>query len=179
MSDFPNPLGPGIGGDGILSPWNDTTWSQYGLQAANNYVNTATVWTANRAVFQPVLVPRTIIVYLLSIRVQTQAGNVDVGIYDLGDNRLVSSGTTAVAAAGIQTFDITDTTLTPGWYKLALSSDSATAVFRTTVNLTVANARLCGFQQQSSAFVLPATATPVAYATACAPMIAGSYRAVF
>ncbi len=180
MGDFPD-LGTGVGWptEGLLTPWGDTPYAQFGKITATGYANTTTVLGASKIIYQPALVVKRSVIYKISIRVQTQNGNVDVGIYDWGNKQLVNAGTTAVAAAGVQTFDITDTTLTPGWYKLAIVTDSATAVFRCSTNVTVANGRVCGFQQEATAIPLPATGTPVAYATAVAPMIAGTYRTTF
>jgi len=55
-------------------------------------------------------------------------GNVDVGIYDLSWNRLVSAGSTARSgASALQFADVTDTYLRPGRYYIAASNSGTTA----------------------------------------------------
>lgn len=165
---------------GILSPADPIMpFCDIALMGRVGYVNSTTTWTQNRAVYSPVIVQRPITVTHILIQVVTQNGNVDVGIYDWGGTRLVSSGSTACAAAGLQSLDITDTLLKPGRYYLAFASDSnAVAVFQhSTIGVPIM--RVCGFQQQSSAFVLPATATFANYATAVAPFIVATYRTTF
>lgn len=175
MTDFPSPSLAG-GHRGVLSPVAPlTALSDVGALCGLGYGTTATTWTANRAVFQPVYTWRPVTITNMVIRVQTQNGNVDVGIYDWNNNLLVSSGSTAVAAAGVQTFDVTDTPLDPGYYKIAFSCSSSTAAFRSNA-IAVATARMCGLEQQLSAFALPNPATTAAYATALAPLVIATYR---
>lgn len=163
---------------GCLAPHGETPLGDL-LQMCNSTVATAAgVWTANRAVYQPFLVKRQVIVTDTAVFVVTQAGNLDVGIYDLAGTRIVSSGTTACGAAGVQVVGITDTTLSPGWYYVGFASDSSTAVFQNCA-LDPATMRMCGAQEQATAFVLPNPATFATYATARAPQIVLSYSATF
>lgn len=178
MGDFP--ALPQVGGNrGFLSPAGATPFGDFCDLTAQGYANTAAVWTANRAVYQPVQVEEPCTVFQMMVTVSTQAGNLDVGIYDMESlKRLVSAGSTAVAAAGFQTIDIADTYLTPGWYFLALCCDSSTAVFRNS-GVAAAAARACGFAQQAvGAVTLPDPAVPATYATALAPQIVASYSTV-
>ncbi len=93
-------------------------------------LSTSAVWpVANTAIYVPVSIPSIVTAYQISIQVATQSGNCDVGIYDEIGNRLVSSGSTLVGAAGIQLFNITDTVLVPGVYYLAMNCDNTTASF--------------------------------------------------
>lgn len=177
MSDFPDPYQrAGIGG--VLSAGGVTPFADFCDLTSQGYANTATVWAANRAVFQPVVLSEMAIVTQIAIRVQTQAGNYDVGIYDMNNNRLVSLGTTATPAAGVVIANIADTTLPSGWYKLALASDSATAVFRSST-LTAPNARSQGVEEMAAGFPLPNPATPVGATVANTPAIVGTYRTTF
>lgn len=175
MSDWPDQFTEtSHGRGGILTPCTDTPMGDMFI-IGGKWSSTATVWTANLAVYMPVHVSYPCTVTQMAINVATQAGNVDVGIYDWENNRQISSGTTAVAVAGVQVFNITDTYLEPGWYKFALSSDSATAAFQINNSAAVV-LRGCGVQQQSTAFVLPNPATPTTYATTKAPLVVASYR---
>lgn len=137
---------------------------------------TAGAWTANRAVYMPVTVQQPVTVTDMIVTVTTQNGNLDVGIYDFTGALVVSSGSTAVAAAGTQVVGIADTALTPGLYYLGFSCSSATAVFRYSA-LTAATARVGGVREQASAFPLPSPATMADYATALMPNLVAAYRA--
>ena len=126
--------------------------------------NSSSAWTtANRAIFIPFTVEQTVTAYQIAVENgATLNGNLDVGIYDLNGNRLVSSGTTAQAGVSVmQSIDITDTVLTPGYYFLAMSTDSTTATYigSATVGGTGEYLRSLGIQEQLTAFVLPNPAT--------------------
>ena len=99
----------------------------------NTAFNAAAAWpVTNKAFYVPVLVDRIVTVKKMAvIDGATLNGNVDVGIYDEAKNRLVSigSGTAQAGTSAVQTFDITDTTLNPGLYYLAMSTNSNTATY--------------------------------------------------
>ena len=124
------------------------------------------VWgTANLGVFIPFAVDQQIIVTQIHLEVTTTGGNVDVGIYDEAGNRLVSNGAVATAAAGVQTFNITDTTLVPGRYYVGISCSATTPAFKECSPLWAASAvgaTLVGARQAAAVHPLPATVT---YAT--------------
>jgi len=85
-------------------------------------------------------------------------GNVDVGIYNENQVRLVSSGSTARSGPnGIQVIDIADTVLTPGRYFMAVVSDTTGGFLRRAAISGFEN-ELMGNKSQTSAFPLPATA---------------------
>lgn len=127
---------------------------------------------ANRALYCPVEVSTACTAYQMAIQIAVQSGNLDIGIYDELGNRLVHSASTAVAAAGVQVVNITDTVLNPGVYFLALNVDNTTAsVFRngTTTALTLNS---WGLQQQAvGAVTLPDPATFANPASAYVPAI--------
>lgn len=176
MSDFPRLFSPALN-RGILSPAGDTPLGDYMNDSGVGYSVTATTWTANRAVYQPIHVEFPCIVTQLAVRVQTQAGNLDGGIYTWDNKKIVSLGSTGVAAAGVQLLNIADTTLTPGWYRLAFGCDSGTAAFKGTA-IAAGIMRACGVQEQTaSAFALPDPLTPINYATAVAPLIVAAIKA--
>jgi hypothetical protein len=68
----------------------------------------------------------------------------------------------ATAQAGtsaIQLFNITDTTLQPGTYFMALSASSTSTTFSGSSAWTTPQQKLLGIYEQASAGTLPATAT--------------------
>ena len=125
MSDFPQTFTK-AGAGGVLSPVSPVTpFGELSRMLGAGFNQAATAWgTANRAVYMPVMLsdPATIDRFLIQPGA-TVNGNVDVGIYSWENTLLVSSG--AVAASGNaatgQTIDLTNTYLTPGWYKIASS----------------------------------------------------------
>ena len=139
----------------------------------SSLMNNATAWpSANRAIFCPFYVKQVITIYQMAIEVTTQSGNLDIGIYKTDGTRLVSKGSTAVAAAGVQAVDITDTTLTPGIYFAALNIDNTTAAVRAAAGSTVI-AVMSGVRQQAvGAVTLPASATLAVASSSTWPYIA-------
>lgn len=90
----------------------------------------------------------------------TGTGNLDIGIYDAAGTRLVSTGSTAKDTTnGVRWLDITDTTLLPGLYYLALNSDSTTDTYKWT-NSNAAAVTAAGLLFEAVGSVtLPATAS--------------------
>lgn len=133
----------------------------------------ATAWPANnRAIYFPVVVHEPCTAYQMAIEVTTQAGNLDIGIYDELGNRLVHSGSTAVAAAGVQVVNITDTALTPGVYFLAICIDTTGAAIRCSASKPALDLQTFGVQQQAvGAVTLPDPATFANPASGVAPAI--------
>lgn len=169
MPDFPNyfqwvprmAIGT-VGYGSMLADWANCT---------NTVTTTAAVWpSANRAIFTAVYTDVPVLVQTMGIQVSTQSGNVDVGIYDAVGTRLVAAGTTSTGAAGLQTFNITDTRLNPGQYWIAMACDNTTAGFTRLAPATNV-AQVTGVQQMASAMNLPATATFANPASAYAPVV--------
>ena len=93
--------------------------------------------------FLPFTVLTSVTVTTIRIHIQTQSGNLDVGIYDSSLTRLVSLGSTAVGAAGAQVCDIADTALAAGRYYFAMAVDNTTAsVIRATSYSSLASCTL-------------------------------------
>jgi hypothetical protein len=135
--------------------------------------------SANAAFYMPVSVHGKITVVKMFIENgATASGTVDVGIYDAGGARLVSSGSTAqTGTAAIQEFDITDTTLSPGLYYLAIAMDNTTGTllrWSTSSALT----KCMGIVGQASAFPLPSSATFAAVPSSNFPSVFASLRTV-
>lgn len=118
--------------------------------------------TANKAIFVPFPVfDRRVVskLYVCTSGTAAATGNVDVGVYDSSGTRLVSAGSTAkVSAYDDQTFDVTDTTLGPGTYYIAVACDNTTDTFYA-ASPTAPTVTALGIFSQTSAFPLPATAT--------------------
>ena len=132
------------------------------LAAGNAVVSASSVWpAANRALYMPFEIHDVCTAYQIAFVVGVQSGNLDVGIYDEVKNRLVSAGSTAVGAAGVQVVNITDTVLTPGCYFLAMCVDNITAAFQAvTGGITALALQTFGVQQQAvGAVTLPDPAT--------------------
>lgn len=175
MSDFPAQYTPGLN-RGVLSPYGDTPVADYMQLSTLGYGLTIGTWVLNRAVYQPVKVEAPCTITQMAIVVVTQDGNVDAGLYTWDNTKIVSTGSTACGAAGVQLLNIADTYLVPGWYKMAFASDSnAVACFELNA-MIVMPMRVCGVQEEASAFPLPATATPAAYTTQSMPQICAAYR---
>lgn len=120
--------------------------------------------TNNKAIFMPFWIEEPVKIGSIEMAVDTQNGNCDVGIYTLAGSRLVSAGSTAVGAAGIQSFDITDILLPRGAFYAAFVASSTTAkIWGAALKGTNAiNMTAYGFGQMAAALPLPATATIVA-----------------
>lgn len=147
------------------------------LIGANAQANASAIWSvANTALYTPVYVNNPVTIYQLAIEVAVQSGNCDVGIYNEALTRLVSTGSTAVAAAGVQVFNITDTALDIGTYYFAMNCDNITASFRRS-SLNAATQRMSGIAQQAvGALALPATATFAVPANNMTPVIFGATK---
>jgi len=162
VSDWPsallNPPGSIIHSFGSAALWDVIVGPSKAAFSGSN------AWTtANRAIYIPFYLETTVTAYQMAVENgATLGGNLDVGIYDVLGNRLVSIGTTAQAGISvIQKFDIADTVLTPGTYFMAMSTDSTTATYigGPSISQTGELYRTFGVREQLTAFVLPATAT--------------------
>ena len=141
----------------------------------------AAAWpSANLAIYIPIRVPvRCVARSLWYASGSTSNGNVDMGLYDAAGDAIISATGASKANGGeVQIFDVTDTTVGPGRYYLALVSDSGTSTF---YRIAPA-APLCaawGVLTETSAYPLPATATwAVPQTLAYLPVMGMSYQAV-
>lgn len=120
-------------------------------------------WTASsKCVFCPVSCPGPFTVTKFACDNGTAvSGNIDIGLYTKEGQLIVSTGSTAQAGTSQwQTIDVTDTTIPPGWYYLAMVMNNATGTNLRLASQTIAK-RLFGWMEQLSTFPLPATATMV------------------
>lgn len=136
--------------------------------AGARYVSAAssasTAWgTANIGLWVPVIVPTPYTArFAWWENGATANGTVDVGLYDEAFNRLIScTPQTQSGTSAIQSFDITDTTILPGRYYIALSSSSATATFLCQTAAPAAKLASIGCFMQTAVATLPNPAVPV------------------
>lgn len=175
MADFPPIRALDFASGGVLS----TATSLLGLSTTGP---ASTAWpSANLAIFVPMRIPVPVTVYKLVVGAgATAAGNFDVGIYDAGGNRIVSSGATAKGASVEHILDITDTRIGPGLFYLAMSADGTNNYLLVTPTGTspvpLQKARLYGVMGVASSYVLPATVTFAAATVAPFPTIAAYLR---
>lgn len=137
--------------------------------------------SANLAIFIPIRLTAPVTVYKMAIGAgATAAGNFDVGIYDIGGNRLVSSGATAKGASVEHILNVTDTRIGPGLYYLAMSADGTNNYILITPSGTspvpLQKTRAYGVLAMATAYPLPATATLAAATVAPFPNIAAYLR---
>jgi hypothetical protein len=164
MSDFPD-----IG----FSESIHTTFTYPGSPLRGIGASSTGTWpVANRAIYAAVHIRSTVTVYKMGLIVGVQSGNLDVGIYSETGTRLVSSGSTAVAAAGLQVVDIADTTLTPGLYYLALCIDNTTASVFRNAQTNISFQQVVGIRSQAvGAVTLPTTATFANHTSQYVPLV--------
>jgi hypothetical protein len=132
---------------------------------------------ANRAIYVPFVLSESVTVVKLFIYMgNSNVGNVDVGIYDSDLARVVSAGsTTDPASAGLQEFDVTDTTMGPGQFYLAMAYNATGNVF-SWITGDLQMTKTLGVAQEASAFALPATATLAAATSDYIPVMGLSLR---
>jgi hypothetical protein len=160
--------------------WCDSTLvGDYSLWSSGAFTSTATWPAVDRALYVPFQVDIPFTAKTIALVVAIQSGNLDVGIYDEKGNRIVSKGSTAVAAAGNQFVDLTASvtgTASPvlqwGTYYLAMNCDNTTASFNKQSTNAALTLEVCGVQQQAvGAVTLPATATFANPASAYVPLM--------
>ena len=177
MSDFPT-LVTSMPAPGVASPGSPSFLTFDSIVMSGGDFTAGAVWpAANRAIYVPFIVDSIVTAYQMAIEVTVQSGNLDVGIYDELGNRLVSKGSTAVGAAGIQLIDITDTVLTPNTYYAALNVDNTTAAVTRISAIAALWLQSIGVQQQAvGAVTLPNPATFANPASAYLPCIAVAFK---
>ncbi len=156
-----------------ISNYGETLLGDFARYTVTAY--SASAWTtANTAVFCPFTVPWAFLAKKMGVQVTTQSGNMDIGIYDEKGTRLVSMGSQAVGAAGVQTFDITDTWLLPGTYFMAMNVDTTAAFFQgvpAASVLTGTGRTLFLLQQAVGAVALPNPATYASFVARTVPLM--------
>lgn len=173
MPDFPS--FPTLGD---LHTYGLSVFSGCGVTQGLNRDNASgAAWPeAARALFIPVRVPTGITVYKMVCGTGTgTTGNFDLGIYDAGGNKIVSTGSTAkTTASSERVVDITDTFLGPGLYYLAMAVDDTGPYIARSPSLSVA--KLWSIYQMATAFPLPTVATFASVAVGYFPAISAYLR---
>jgi len=105
------------------------------------------------------------------------AGNIDVGIYNRGGTRLISSGPVAQTGTSVlQLFNITDTLLVPGRYYMAVGySDAAAEAVAYTPAISFTRAFGILFENLGT---LPAIATFTAMTYSFIPVIGVAFESI-
>jgi hypothetical protein len=150
----------------MVSTWGPWSHSVASLNLA--YPSSGTFPDQNRAHYYPIIVPVACVVRRLWwANGAVSEGNIDVGVYrDAGHKpgaRLVSTGSTAQGTVSqLQFVNVTDATLAPGTYWLAINADNPSGTTTVLRGSSVAgwNAALA-FEEAVGSVTLPATATPV------------------
>lgn len=153
-------------------------WTEISAMGSFSSISDGTLVASNNdAHFVPVIFPCAATVYSISFAATNGTGNYDIGLYDNTLARIVSSGSTAMSAAGVKTLSCNvrvEAGLTY-WAALAFSSTSGQTMrplYSATLPLRT---MLWGFQ--ASALPLPSTATPVTTtAYQVAPILAFGVR---
>jgi len=114
---------------------------------------------ANLAMFVPFTLSEMVVIKRMIVLITSATGgNIDVGLYDTNGNRLVSSGSTPLGAAGCaQFFNIADIQLNAGRYYMAEAADATTPYLGYGVDRGWPS--MLGVREMAAAFPLPATAT--------------------
>lgn len=128
---------------------------------------------SNQATYIPFSIPWTIsVTKLWAMNGASASNNVDLGIYALDGTRIVSTGSTVRSGTNVpQAIDITDTTIGPGSYYMAIAQNGTTGSYFATASASTFKASVMGVLSQTSAFVLPATATFATVASNFVPLI--------
>lgn len=143
-------------------------------QVAGFGVPSSQSWTANVAVYIPLLLPwHYSVKRAFWYHGSAVSGHVDIGIYTKSGALIWSAGSTVNAGSASQPQYVTpsqDLLLQPGRYWMAYTHDGTTNQY---LGAPVAadKGRLSGIYQQASAHPLPATATFAAYAGVGVPLI--------
>jgi len=131
------------------------------MQGWSGGAASAIAWpTANLAIGYPFQVTEIVTVYGAWYAAGgTAGGNLDIGIYDLAGNRIVSTGTTArTISAHTEITALTDTVLTPNHYYATMAADT-TNLYTGWTWAAAGNAEAQGFVEAAASFVLPSTIT--------------------
>lgn len=150
-----------------------------GANALSAGPTNAQAWpAANDAIYVPIRVREVCTVYRMSCGTGTATtGNFDLGLYDWSGNRLVSTGSTAKTTASAERLvDVTDTTILPGRYYLAMAVDTNAAAYVGVAVGANGRAKLLGMRSQATAFALPSSATFATCTAIFVPYIAAHVR---
>lgn len=174
----------------LIYKTDGSSWSTYatlgsvGGTSPNDYIGTLPYWvnlagtvtlTANRATFVKVVTGEAKTVTTAYFRVSSQAGNIDIGIYDSTlATRLGSTGSFSCPATGNRSQAFTGSIALSAntVYYIALAGNNASTVIAhaaTPVAIPSGGWNLAG--RMETAFALPSSITPIWEDTAYVPYI--------
>jgi len=158
VPDFPElydvPIAPGLSVPGLYPE----------IQVFTSFASRAYP-TVNKGLFYPFWLEKPMLAQQMAYCAgNTIAGNVDVGIFDIKGNLLVSSGGTAMAggAGSFQIINITDTLLAQGYYMKGIACDSITATMIAS-NVGPQVGASFGFCEQLTAYPFSTGANPATF----------------
>lgn len=132
----------------------------HGFYPSLNSMAGATYPTANTAIYVPVVVRSRVVIRKLWLSSSSGAtANIDLGVYDAAGTRLVSAGSTAKVADTEQVVDVTDTTIGPGLYYMAVNCSNTTDSIVVSSSNVPFLAGLGVLTEAVGSVTLPATAT--------------------
>jgi len=129
-----------------------------------NQSHPSIVWTGSLATTDAILYPFIVTVPLQVTRMYhynggTAAGNFQLGIYNEDLSLLVATAATAQSGTSVpQWVDVTDTTLQPGNYFMALAADNVSFTSTGSNNVVYAS-KMAGVFKATTSRPLPATIT--------------------
>jgi len=133
-------------------------WMSYQAQPSS----TGSAWgTQYRAIYVPIRVTAACVVLKLGyLSAATGTGDMDLGLYNSAGARLVSTGTiTKDNSSAVVGVDITDTTISPGLYYLALNNASTTDTYCATALSAPIPCAYGVLVEELASVTLPATAS--------------------
>jgi len=151
-----------------MTPWSVPHVVEAHHATHEIYGNDGTAWpTANKAYYVEIFVPE---IYTISqfgwINANVIGGNFDVGIYDANLDLIIKTGSTAQAGDSvIQTVNVADTEIQPGFYYVGISHDTASSRIIRGLATDVTRTTGARLFEQASAFPLPDPAVPVPQTT--------------
>lgn len=174
MSDWPDQFIIEPAPQGMTTFEGGDNFAAGSLAAIARTTLTSAVWpVADLAIYMGFQIHSIRTIYQLSwFNGSVASGNVDIGVYDVNLHLLTSAGGVAQSGTGvIQIADVTNVTIAPGNYFLAMSMDNITGTIERSAP-TAITMESCGCAQQSSAYPLPSTATFATIANAYYPFAA-------
>ncbi len=144
--------------------------------------NAATWPIANTGIGYPFVLPeaRTAL-SMFTLQGGVSSGNMDIGIYDAGGNKIVTMGASVPDGSfDIQVFNITDTLLAPyTQYYAWMSVSNTTATVTRWTHATLGEMGATGLVQSASVYPLPATITAAALTSNYLPCFGINFAATF
>lgn len=139
---------------------------------------TSNAWPlANLAIYVPIYFNEAGTIFQVGCGAgATAGGNFDIGLYDMAGNKIQTTGTSARTLSAWNAVNWTDLVVAPGWYYAAMSADGTNNY--SGVAPAAGTAEAVGVCEQTTAFVLPTTATLTRTTRAFVPTIAFVMRSV-